>query len=43
MNATYVSAEKGMDLGVKDADWMPLRNRLHLVVVELDSCSFTHV
>ena len=24
-----------------DADWMSLRNGLHLIVVELDSCSFT--
>ena len=39
--ATDESAEKGMDLGVKDADWMSLTNGLHLVVVELDSCSFT--
>ena len=40
---TVESAEKGMDLGAKDADWMSLRNGLHLVVVELDSCSFTRL
>ena len=41
--AVEESAEKGMDLVVKDADCMFLRNGLHLVVVELDSWSFTHV
>ena len=30
-----------MHLGVSDADWMSLRNGLHLAVVEVDSCSFT--
>ena len=30
-----------MDLGVTDADWMSLRNGLHLAVVKFDSCSFT--
>ena len=39
--ATDESSEKGMELGVSGADWMSLRNGLHLVVVELDSCSFT--
>ena len=38
--ATDKSAAKGMDLGVTDADWMFLRNGLHLVVVESNSCSF---
>ena len=41
--ATDESAVKGMDLGVTDADWMSLRNGLHLAVVEFDSCSFTRV
>ena len=39
--ATDESAIKGMDLGVSGVDWMSLRNGLHLVVVELDSYSFT--
>ena len=32
-----------MNLGVTDAGWMSLRNGLHLIAVELDSCSFTQV
>ena len=32
-----------MDLGVPDANWVSLGNKLHLFVVYCDSCSFTQV
>ena len=35
--------EIGVDLGISDADWVSLRNELHLSVVHCDSCSFTQV
>ena len=43
MNGYRLKCCKGTDLGVTDAAWMSLRNRLRLAVVELDSCSLSRV
>ena len=43
MNGYRLKCCKRLDLGITDADWMSLRNELHLIVVEFGSCSFTSV
>ena len=43
MNGYRLKSYKRLDLGITDADWMSLRNGLHLIVVEFGSCSFTQV